>query len=100
MGGKLTLRVLYYNVGELSEGGYVLMYDILLTIMLILSVFIIIVIAMQPTKTQSASNAFMGGASQLFGKQKARGFEAVLIKTTVVSLILFFGLAFTLSQLF
>lgn len=94
------LLVLYYNVGELSEGGYVFMYDILLTIMLILSVFIIIVIAMQPTKTQSASNAFMGGASQLFGKQKARGFEAVLIKTTVVSLILFFGLAFTLSQLF
>ena len=75
------------------------MYDILLTIMLILSVFIIIVIAMQPTKTQSASNAFMGGASQLFGKQKARGFEAVLIKTTVVSLIIFFGLTFTLSQI-
>lgn len=74
------------------------MYDILLTFMLVLSVFIIIVIAMQPTKTQSASNAFMGGASQLFGKQKARGFEAVLIKTTVVSLILFFGLAFVLSQ--
>lgn len=76
------------------------MYEILLTLMLILSVFIIIVIAMQPTKTQSASNAFLGGASQLFGKQKARGFEAVLIKTTIVSLILFFVLAFLLSRFF
>ncbi|GAB2323485.1 preprotein translocase subunit SecG [Alkalibacterium sp. m-11] len=76
------------------------MYEILLTAMLILSVFIIIVIAMQPTKTQSASNAFMGGASQLFGKQKARGFEAVLIKTTVVSLILFFVLSFLLTRFF
>lgn len=76
------------------------MYEILLTVMLILSVFIIIVIAMQPTKTQSASNAFMGGASQLFGKQKARGFEAVLIKTTVVSLILFFLLSLVLTRLF
>ncbi|MFO8069276.1 MAG: preprotein translocase subunit SecG [Alkalibacterium sp.] len=76
------------------------MYDILLAIMLGLSIFIIIIIAMQPTKTQSASNAFMGGASQLFGKQKARGFEAVLIKTTIVSLILFFVLALILSQLF
>ncbi|PRY82630.1 preprotein translocase subunit SecG [Alkalibacterium olivapovliticus] len=76
------------------------MYEILLTVMLILSVFIIIVIAMQPTKTQSASNAFMGGASQLFGKQKARGFEAVLIKTTVVSLILFFVLSFLLTRFF
>ncbi|WP_161878600.1 preprotein translocase subunit SecG [Alkalibacterium sp. MB6] len=76
------------------------MYDILLTLMLILSVFIIIVIAMQPTKTQSASNAFLGGASQLFGKQKARGFEAVLIKTTVVCLILFFILALVMTRLF
>lgn len=76
------------------------MYEILLTLMLILSVFIIIVIAMQPTKTQSASNAFLGGASQLFGKQKARGFEAVLIKATVVSLILFFVLALVLSRFF
>lgn len=76
------------------------MYEILLTLMLILSVFIIIVIAMQPTKTQSASNAFLGGASQLFGKQKARGFEAVLIKTTIVSLILFFVLAFLLTRFF
>ncbi|MCC5895237.1 MAG: preprotein translocase subunit SecG [Alkalibacterium sp.] len=76
------------------------MYEVLLTVMLILSVFIIIVIAMQPTKTQSASNAFMGGASQLFGKQKARGFEAVLIKTTVVSLILFFVLSFLLTRFF
>ena len=76
------------------------MYEILLTAMLILSVFIIIVIAMQPTKTQSASNAFMGGASQLFGKQKARGFEAVLIKTTIVSLILFFVLSFLLTRFF
>lgn len=76
------------------------MYEILLTVMLVLSVFIIIVIAMQPTKTQSASNAFMGGASQLFGKQKARGFEAVLIKATVVSLILFFVLSFLLTRFF
>lgn len=75
------------------------MYDFLLGIMLVLSVFIIIVVAMQPTKTQSASNAFLGGASQLFGKQKARGFEAVLIKTTVVCIVLFFGLAIALTRI-
>jgi preprotein translocase subunit SecG len=76
------------------------MYQFLMTAMLILSVFIIIVIAMQPTKTQSASNAFMGGAGELFGKAKARGFEAVLIKTTVVCLILFFILSFVLTSFF
>lgn len=76
------------------------MYDILLGLMLVLSVFIIIVVAMQPTKTQNASNAFLGGASQLFGKQKARGFEAVLIKTTIVCIVLFFILAIALTRFF
>ncbi|GEL66760.1 preprotein translocase subunit SecG [Marinilactibacillus psychrotolerans] len=76
------------------------MYDILLGFMLVLSVFIIIVVAMQPTKTQNASNAFLGGASQLFGKQKARGFEAVLIKTTIVCIVLFFVIALALTRFF
>ncbi|MFC6465021.1 preprotein translocase subunit SecG [Marinilactibacillus sp. GCM10026970] len=76
------------------------MYDFLLGFMLVLSIFIIIVVAMQPTKTQSASNAFLGGASQLFGKQKARGFEAVLIKTTIVCIVLFFVLALALTRFF
>lgn len=76
------------------------MYELLLTIMLVLSIFTIIVVAMQPTRTQSASNAFMGGAGELFGKQKARGLEAVLIKTTVVCLILFFVVSYLLSRFF
>lgn len=74
------------------------MYDILTTLMLILSVFSIIVIAIQPTKTQSSSNAFMGG-SELFTQQKARGFEAFLLKVTIVSLILFFVLSLILLNI-
>lgn len=73
------------------------MYNILLNLMLILAIFSIIVIAIQPTKTNSSSNVFMGG-SELFNTQKARGFEAVLLKTTVVCLILFFALAFLLQR--
>ena len=75
------------------------MYEILLTAMLVLSIITIIAIALQPTKTQNASNAFMGGSDDLFGQQKARGFEAFLIKVTIVCLILFFGIAFVLSKL-
>lgn len=73
------------------------MYNLLLNIMLILSVFSIFVIAIQPTKTQSSSNAFLGG-SQLFGQTKARGFEAVLIKMTIFCLTLFFILALLLAK--
>lgn len=72
------------------------MYNIVLNLMLILSVFSIIVIAIQPTKTKSSSNAFMGG-SELFSTQKARGFEAFLLKVTVGCMILFFALALFLQ---
>lgn len=72
------------------------MYDVLLNLTLILSVFSVIVIAIQPTKTKSSSNMFMGG-SELFSTQKARGFEAVLLKVTVACLILFFVLSFLLQ---
>lgn len=51
--------------------------------MLIISVLLIIIVAMQPSKTNAASS-LTGGAEQLFGKQKARGFEAFLIRVTVV----------------
>lgn len=72
------------------------MYDLLMNLMMILAIFSIIVIAIQPTKTNSSSNVFMGG-SELFNTQKARGFEAVLLKVTVVCLVLFFVLAFLLQ---
>jgi len=77
------------------------MYEFLLTVMLILSIFTIIVIALQPSKTQSASDAFMGGGGQQQQvKQKARGLEAVLIKATIVCLTLFFILSFVLTNFF
>lgn len=72
------------------------MYDLLINLMMVLSVFSIIVIAIQPTKTKNSSNVFMGG-SELFNTQKARGFEAVLLKVTAVCLFLFFVLAFILQ---
>lgn len=60
------------------------MYNILLTAMLVISVLIVIAVMMQPSKQNSAASAFSGGADQLFGKQKARGFEAVMQRSTAV----------------
>lgn len=74
------------------------MYDIFTNVMVILSIFSIFVIAIQPTKTQSSSNAFMGG-SELFTQTKARGFEAFLLKVTVVCLILFMAIALILINI-
>lgn len=74
------------------------MYDIFTNVMVILSIFSIFVIAIQPTKTQSSSNAFMGG-SELFTQTKARGFEAFLLKLTVVCLTLFIVIALLLRYI-
>ena len=50
------------------------MYNLLLTILVILSAIIVIAIFMQPTKNQS-SNVFDASANDLFERPKARGFE-------------------------
>lgn len=60
------------------------MYDFILALVIILSIVIVIAVMMQPSKQNSAASAFTGGADQLFGKQKARGFEAVMQRATAV----------------
>lgn len=75
------------------------MYQLLLTIMLILSVLIIIAVMMQPSKQNNAASAFSGGASELFGKAKARGFEAFMQKATAVLGVAWVVVAITLAYL-
>lgn len=60
------------------------MYNMLVGLMIVISILIIIAVMMQPSKQNSAASAFTGGADQLFGKQKARGFEAFMQKTTAI----------------
>ena len=75
------------------------MYQLLLTIMLILSVLIIIAVMMQPSKQNSAASAFSGGASELFGKAKARGFEAFMQKATAGLGVAWVAIAIALAVL-
>ncbi|MGO2082348.1 preprotein translocase subunit SecG [Vagococcus sp.] len=75
------------------------MYKLLLTIMLILSVLIIVAVMMQPSKQNSAASAFSGGASELFGKSKARGFEAFMQRATAVMGVAWIALAIALAFL-
>ncbi|MHC5268163.1 preprotein translocase subunit SecG [Enterococcus sp. LJL98] len=60
------------------------MYNFILGTVIVLSIVLIITIMMQPSKQNSAASAFSGGADSLFGKQKARGFEAVMQRVTAV----------------
>lgn len=75
------------------------MYSFLITLMIILSLLIIVAVMMQPSKQNSAASAFTGGADQLFGKQKARGFEAVMQRITTILAIAWVVVAILLAYL-
>ncbi|MBF0705701.1 preprotein translocase subunit SecG [Bacillus hwajinpoensis] len=67
--------------------------------LVIVSILLITVVLLQSGKSAGLSGAITGGAEQLFGKQKARGFEAVLNKVTVVLAVLFFVLSILVAYL-
>ncbi|MEN2467258.1 preprotein translocase subunit SecG [Ornithinibacillus sp. FSL M8-0202] len=58
------------------------------------AIVMIILVLLQSGKSAGLSGAISGGAEQLFGKQKARGIDLVLHRSTVVAGVLFFVLAF------
>lgn len=74
------------------------MYDALLIALIIVSILLIVAVLMLPSKTNAAS-ALSGGAEQLFGKQKARGFEAGLRRTTALLGTAFIVLSLVLAYL-
>ena len=75
------------------------MYNIIETLLIIVSILIIIAVLMQPTKQQDALNALSGGGGDLFSNQKKRGFEAFMVKVTYVLLVLFFVCSLVLVYL-
>ncbi|GBD79787.1 preprotein translocase SecG subunit [Tetragenococcus halophilus subsp. halophilus] len=75
------------------------LYSLILSAVLVLSVILIITIMLQPSKQNSAASAFTGGADNLFGKQKARGFEAVMKRSTAILGTIWMVLLFVLVLL-
>jgi preprotein translocase subunit SecG len=72
-----------------------------LTILLIIdAIALITVVVLQSGKSAGLSGAITGGAEQLFGKQKARGVDAVLLKATTVLAIVFFILSILLAYIY
>jgi preprotein translocase subunit SecG len=72
----------------------------LLSVLLItVSILMIVMVLMQSSNSSGLSGAISGGAEQLFGKQKARGIEAVLNRITIVLAVLFFVLTIAVTYL-
>ena len=68
-------------------------YWILGGVLIALSIFLIIVVLLQESKSAGLSGAISGGADTFFGKNKGRTIEAKLEKMTKYVAIFFFALA-------
>ncbi|MBM6618989.1 preprotein translocase subunit SecG [Bacillus suaedaesalsae] len=73
------------------------MHTLFVTLLIIVSIGLIVVVLLQSGKSAGLSGAISGGAEQLFGKQKARGVDAVLQRLTIVLSVLFFVLTIAVA---
>ena len=72
----------------------------LMVLLAIASIIIIASVLLQSSNSDGLSGSIAGGAAQLFGKKKSKGYEAILSKITVVSAILFIGLSLAIVAIF
>ena len=86
------IRKLYVCIGGSA------LYNLVMTLLIIVSILIVIATMMQPQKQQDALNALSGGAV-FSGQTKKRGFEAFMEKVTSVLLVLFFVFAIILAYM-
>ncbi|WP_242315710.1 preprotein translocase subunit SecG [Bacillus cereus group sp. BfR-BA-01355] len=75
------------------------MHTLLSVLLITVSILMIVMVLMQSSNSSGLSGAISGGAEQLFGKQKARGIEAVLNRITIVLAVLFFILTIAVTYL-
>ena len=73
------------------------MYGVAITLLVIDAIVLIVLVLLQSGKSAGLSGAISGGAEQLFGKQKARGIDAVLRRGTVISGVILFILTFLVA---
>ena len=72
----------------------------LMVLLAIASIIIIASVLLQSSNSDGLSGSIAGGAEQLVGKKKSKGYEAILSKITVVSAILFIGLSLAIVAIF
>ena len=75
------------------------MKTILMVILAIVSLALIASILLQSSNSDGLSGSIGGGAEQLFGKKKSRGYEAILAKITTGAAILFVVLSVALVMI-
>jgi preprotein translocase subunit SecG len=60
-----------------------------MVVLLISSIVLIVSILLQSGNSDGLSGSIAGGAEQLFGKRKSRGYDAILSRITTVCAIIY-----------
>lgn len=76
------------------------MKTFLMVLLAIASVILIASVLLQSGNSAGLSGSIAGGAEQLFGKKKSKGYEAILAKVTAIGAILFIVLSLVIVTLF
>ena len=76
------------------------MHTFLMIVLLIASLVLIVSILLQTSKSDGLSGSIAGGAEQLFGKRKSRGYDALLAKITTVSAIVYIVISLAIVAIF
>lgn len=76
------------------------MHTALMIILLISSILLIVSILLQESKSDGLSGSISGGAEQLFGKQKSRGYDGILSRITTVCAIVYIIVSLAIVAIF
>ncbi len=68
----------------------------LIVVQFIVCITLIVSVLLQPGKSAGLSGSIAGGAEQLFGKHRSKGYEALFAKITTVAAVLFMVLSVAL----
>jgi preprotein translocase subunit SecG len=76
------------------------MHTALMVILLIASIVLIISILLQSGNSDGLSGSIAGGAEQLFGKRKSKGYDALLARVTTVCAIIYIVVSLAIVAIF
>ena len=76
------------------------MHTFLMILLLVVSIALIASILMQSGRSDGLSGSISGGAEQLFGKKKSRGYDALLSKITTICAIIYIVVALAIVAIF
>ena len=76
------------------------MHTALMIILLVSSIVLIVSILLQESKSDGLSGSIAGGAEQLFGKKKSRGYDAILSRITTIVAVIYIIVSLAIVAIF